>query len=145
MGKLISDFGLPNSRIAIEKNCLGFNLAQNEELNSVFPESEIVDGSGLIRSLRKIKSSEEINHIRQSASITDKGIQAAVEAAGENSSDNHIAAEANAALIRNGSEYFSISPIVTTGKRSGILHSSHKRSCLEKENTVTKMTILKVF
>ena len=62
LGKLISDFGLPNSRIAIEKNCLGFNLAQNEKLNSVFPESEIIDGSDLIQSLRKIKSREEINH-----------------------------------------------------------------------------------
>ena len=136
LGKLISDFGLPNSRIAIEKNCLGFNLAQNEKLNSVFPESEIIDGSDLIQSLRKIKSREEINHIRQSASITDKGIEAAVEAARENSSDNYIAAAANAALIGNGSEYFSISPIVTSGKRSGILHSSHKRKCLEKGDVI---------
>ena len=127
---------MPNSRIAIEKNCLGFNLAQNEKLNSVFPESEIIDGSDLIQSLRKIKSREEINHIRQSASITDKGIEAAVESARENSSDNYIAAAANAALIGNGSEYFSISPIVTSGKRSGILHSSHKRKCLEKGDVI---------
>ena len=104
-----------NSNMGIDANPVIASGLKNGQWKSfikdAFPKSEIIDGSDLIQSLRKIKSREEINHIRQSASITDKGIEAAVEAARENSSDNYIAAAANTALIGNGSEYFSISPI----------------------------------
>ena len=52
---------------------------------------------------------------------------AAINAAEVGSTDNDVAAAAAQAMVTAGSEAPCMSPIVTSGRRSGILHSTHKR------------------
>ena len=61
---------------------------------------------------------------------------AAIDVAREGASDNDMAAAASEALVAAGSEYMCVSPIITSGRRSGILHSTHKRNRLEKGDVV---------
>ena len=61
---------------------------------------------------------------------------AAIDAAREGATDNDMAAAASEALIAAGSEYMCLSPVVTSGRRSGILHSTHKRNRLETGDVV---------
>ena len=82
------------------------------------------------------KSPREIEYIRRAARITDAGVTAAIDAAREGATDNDVAAAANRAMFDAGTEYMCISPIVTSGARSGVLHSTHKRNTLEKEDSV---------
>ena len=64
---------------------------------------------------------------------------AAIDAAREGATDNDMAAAASEALIAAGSEYMCLSPVVTSGRRSGILHSTHKRNRLETGDVSAEM------
>lgn len=136
LAELISNIGLEDSRIAVDKYQLGFTVSEYEDLAESLPGAEIIDGSYLVSSVRKIKANEEIEHLRRAAGITDQGIKAAIDAVELNNTDNDVAAAANQALVANGSEYSSLAPIVTTGRRSGILHSNHKRNQLKHGDVI---------
>ena len=136
LAKLIVDLLKSTSRIAIEKQNLGITVSEYEALQGMFHGLEFVDGSSIISTVRRIKSSNEIEYLRQSAKITDLGIYSAIEAVVEGNTDGDVAAAAAEALISGGSEYMSLSPIVTTGRRSGILHSNHKRRNLERGDVI---------
>jgi len=103
---------------------------------AALPEARFVDGSGIVSSTKVTKSPREIEYLRTAGGITDKGMLAAIEAATEGGTDNDIAAAAAQAMFHAGSEYMSISPIVTSGRRSGVLHSTHKRVPLVRGDSV---------
>ena len=54
-------------------------------------------------------------------------MRAAIEAVRAGATDNQVAAAAHHALIAAGSEFPCLSPVVTTGPRSGIPHTTHQR------------------
>jgi Xaa-Pro aminopeptidase len=105
-------------------------------LRDALPHAELVDGSGFVSTVKITKSQKEIEYLREAARITDAGILAAIEAAGAGKTDNDVAAAGNQALFEAGSEYMCLSPIVTSGRRSGILHSTHKRIPLAKGDSL---------
>jgi len=119
LASLLRDKGLDKAGIAIEKQTMGVTVAFQESLTAQLSGVEFSDGSTLVPSARTLKSSAEIAHLRKAAAITDLG-----------------AAAASFALIQGGSEYMALSPIVTSGRRSGILHSTHKRVPLSKGDSI---------
>ena len=136
LASLLRDHGFDKAGIAIEKQSIGVTAAFQEELAAQLKGVEFADGSALVSAARTLKSPAEIAHLRTAAAITDLGAAAAIEAASEGQTDNDIAAAASQALIRGGSEYMALSPIVTSGRRSGILHSTHKRVPLRKGDSI---------
>jgi Xaa-Pro dipeptidase len=74
-----------------------------------------------------IKSDLEIACLRQSARYCEAGVGAALGAIRQGATDNEVAAAASAAILAAGSEYLTIDPIVTTGHRSGIAHTTFHR------------------
>ena len=127
VAKLLVEQGLAGLRVGVEKGLAGMNADSLERLTDALPGAEIVDGSGIVSTVKIVKSPQEIEYLRQAARITSDGITAAIEAAGEGASDNDVAAAGNRAMFEAGTEYMCLSPIVTSGRRSGILHSTHKR------------------
>ena len=63
-------------------------------------------------------------------------MHAAIDAIEVGVTDNDVAAAAYDAMVRGGSEYMCVDPIVTAGRRSSILHSTHKRVPLETGDTL---------
>ena len=133
---MLRDKKLDIGRIGIEKASPGVPAAFHDKLVAELPTVTIVDGSGSVEAVKTIKSPREIEHIRQAAKTTEAGMAAAIDAAHEGATDNDMAAAASHAMIAAGSEYMCLSPIVTSGRRSGILHSTHKRNRLEKGDVV---------
>ena len=127
VAKLLAEKGLGGLRIGVEKGLAGMNPDSLELLREALPGSELVDGSGIVSTVKIVKSPQEIEYLRQAARITSAGIAAAIDAAAEGASDNDVAAAGNRAMFEGGTEYMCLSPIVTSGRRSGILHSTHKR------------------
>ena len=127
VAKFLAEQGLAGLRIGIEKSLSGMNADSLEYLREAMPDAELVDGSSIVSTVKIAKSPQEIEYLRQAARITSAGITAAIEAAGEGASDNDVAAAGNRAMFDGGTEYMCLSPIVTSGRRSGILHSTHKR------------------
>ena len=118
--------------IGIERRSAAMPVQKYETLKNLLPHAELVEGSGIVESVRACKSTQEIEHLRRAASITDQALEAAIAAAGEGKTDNDMAAAAYEAMHAAGGEYVSLPVIVNSGRRSGIIHSTHKRVRLNK-------------
>ena len=134
--ELLKGQGFAGARVAVENSLAGMTPEGFDTLRRSLPGAELVDGSGFVASVKITKSPQEIEYLRQAARITDAGIMASIDAAAEGATDNDVAAAGNQALIAEGSEYMCLSPILTTGRRSGILHSTHKRMPLGKGDSI---------
>lgn len=91
------------------------------------PGLRIADAAGLLAGLRIVKSPAEIACLEESARMTEAGMRAAVAAVRPGTTDSAVAAAAAQALHAAGSEFMSMQPIVTTGRRSSVIHMNHKR------------------
>lgn len=129
VAKVLAEQGLAGLRIGVETS---MNADSMDRLREAVPGAALVDGSGIVSTVKVVKSPQEIEYLRQAARITSAGIAAAIEAAREGARDNDVAAAGNRAMFEGGTEYMCLSPIVTSGRRSGILHSTHKRAQLAK-------------
>lgn len=125
-----------DAMIALELQLPGLSPLEYEEIQRALPKAAFTDATGVVHNVKKVKSQTELSQIRLAAAVTDMGISASVEAAREGATDNHIAAAASEVMLRMGSEYMCVSPVVTSGSRSGILHSTHKRNVLRKGDVV---------
>ncbi len=97
---------------------------------------QTVDATGLVEAGRRIKSAEEVTMIRRAARITERGIDAALEAIRPGVTENAVSSAAYAAMMAAGSDFFAGDPIVTSGWRSGIAHLTFGNRRLEKGDTI---------
>ena len=132
----LRDKGLASAKVGVEKRSHGLPARTYDGLVAALPKAGFVDGSGIVEAVKTVKSSREIEHIRAAAKTTEAGMAAAIDVAREGATDNDMAAAASEAIVAAGSEYMCLSPVVTSGRRSGILHSTHKRNRLETGDVV---------
>lgn len=92
--------------------------------------TELVDASRLVKAIRMVKSPAELAYLKQSAEITGQGMDAAAAVVRPGITDNEVAAVGAEALLRAGSEFMSMQPIVTTGARSSVIHTNFKRTAI---------------
>lgn len=131
---LLRGRGLFNRRVGLEADTPFLTPRRYAALNQVIPN--VIDASDLVKKIRVIKSPAEIDHVRQAARLTEAGMQAGLYAIGEGATDQDVARACYGALIGGGSEYMCIDPIITTGRRSGIPHSTHKRQVVQPGDNV---------
>lgn len=120
--------GLDRARLGVDRSSSILTVAEYLDLASRLSDAELVDGSGLVERARRIKSPLELDYIRRAARYTEAGMRAGIDAIREGALDNEAAAEAAHAIYRAGSEYMTIAPIVTSGARSGIAHTTFRRT-----------------
>jgi Xaa-Pro dipeptidase len=83
-----------------------------------------VDGSGLVEPVRRIKSDEELELIRSACDLAVAGMAAAVDAVDPGATENQVASVAFTAMVDGGSDFLSGGPIVTSGVRGSIAHTT---------------------
>lgn len=105
-------------------------------LIQALPKASFVEAREVVDSVKVIKSPAEIAYIRQACELTDAGMKAAIQTAAEGRTDNDVAAAAYEVMVRGGSEYMCIQPIITVGRRSGIPHTTFHRTHIEHGDTV---------
>lgn len=92
---------------------------------------ELVDSDHLVEEVRLVLSPAEIDCLEEAARVTDAGVGAAVTAAADPRATDSSVAGAVAAALCHGSDSMSAwGPLVVTGRRSGIPHSSWDGSLL---------------
>jgi Xaa-Pro dipeptidase len=133
---VIEEAGLGGARIGIETGYGALTIDQLQRLNALLPEADFVDASGLVERQRAVKSPLELGAMREAARIASAGMRAALSAVRPGGTDNDVAAAASEAVIRAGGEHFAIVPIVTSGRRSGIPHTTFRRVPLESGDPV---------
>lgn len=133
---VLRERGLEKKRIGIEtlNGCLSAGAGRDwgEQLGS----RSLQDGSGVVESVRLVKSQEEMSALRRSAAIGSAAMNAALRLIQEGAIDREIAAEALRVLVREGSEPLSMEPIVVSGSRVAIPHSTYNGSRIESGDAV---------
>src|SRR5205814_2679045 len=113
-----------------------FSVNQYLALRERLPGVDLVDGAGVVESVRRIKSPLEIDCVRRAARYTEAGMRTAMDVIREGVTDNEVAGAAGHAIYSAGSEYMTLAPIVTTGYRSGIAHTTFARRRIERGDAV---------
>lgn len=99
----------------------GLLAALKDELDT----ARFSDFGDLVDKVRLIKSPAEMAYLAESAAITGAGMDAAASVIQAGVTDNEIARAGASSMLAAGSEFMSMQPIVTTGARSGIIHTNH--------------------
>ncbi|MFQ3786397.1 M24 family metallopeptidase [Halomonas sp. A29] len=94
------------------------------------------DGGGLLDRIRIVKSDAELACLRESARITSLGIAAATRVIAAGMMDSDVAAEGARAMLAAGSEFMSMQPIVTSGRRISVIHMNHQRHRIAPDEPV---------
>jgi Xaa-Pro dipeptidase len=106
------------------------------ELARELGQERLADGSDILPPLRMVKSADELAAIRAAARYAEAGMIAAIDACGEGSNENEIAAVMLQAATRAGSEAMAMEPLVSSGHRSGLPHMTWRRRRLEAGDPV---------
>jgi Xaa-Pro aminopeptidase len=124
---VLQEHGLARGAIGVEQWSAAMTAQKFAAFQHALPMADIRDASGLVEQVKLLKSPQEIAYVREAARLSDLGMQASIETAAPGKTDNEIAAAAYEAMIAAGGEFMSFDPLVLSGRRSGIMHTSHKR------------------
>jgi len=117
--------GWMGKRIAIDRNAWFLTVNIFDSVREAL--GELLDGSGLVEGLRRVKSPSELAAIELAAQENDAGMAAGLRATRAGVTENDIAAAILAAAVTAGSEYLGMEPFVTSGPRSGVPHTTWRR------------------
>ena len=135
VARTLSDLGLSNASLGAEQTSPFLTVGSYNKLNGLVG-GRLTDGTGIVESVRLIKSDLELDYFRRAARSTEAGMQAAVDAIAEGRTENDVAAASYEAMTATGGEFFCNSPIVTTGYKSGLAHTTYHRRTLERGDPV---------
>ena len=128
--------GLANARVGYEQDCWFFTASQQRRLLGALPAATFVDVSGLVERLRLVKSDLEVEQIRHAAAAAAVAMRAGVNAVASGRTEDEVAAELMAALIRGGSHWPSIVPFIASGERGAIGHATWKGRTIQDHDSV---------
>ncbi|MEO6906417.1 MAG: Xaa-Pro peptidase family protein [Abditibacteriaceae bacterium] len=134
LARVLTERGFEQARIGVQMSNL--TVSQYEQMQQLLPRALWQDASTLLPEIMLVKSAEEIVHLREAGRLSTLGMMAALEEIAIGVTDNEVAAAAYAAMVKNGGEFMCIEPIVTVGPRSGIPHTTFRRTPIEKGDAV---------
>ena len=104
-------------------------------LSSSRIKSLVADG-GTVESARAVKSSQELEYIRQAAEIADSALTSGVEAMPDLQTDSDLAGVIQSELASRGSGFTGSPAYVVSGPDSAASHATHNRRLLSRQDSV---------
>jgi Xaa-Pro dipeptidase len=95
-----------------------------------------MDGSGIVETMRRVKSPLELDSMRRAAKANDAGMAAGLAVVKAGVSENDIAGAVMGESIRAGGEYVGMEPFVVSGPRSGLPHATWRRRRIKSGDLV---------
>ena len=135
---IVESRGFKGRRIAIDRNAWFLTANLFDRLRKRL--GRLVDGSGIVESLRRVKSPRELAALHAAARANDAGMRAGLDAVRAGATENDVAAEIMHAAIKAGSEYVGMEPFVVSGPRSGLPHATWRRRRIRKGDVVVLET-----
>lgn len=120
--KIVSLAG-EGARVGLQRNSAS-TVRIDAPLKSYLPKADIIDASGIVESLREVKSPFEIEQIKRAAEISDLMVSTGLREAGKGVAENIVAAEIYRAMIAAGGECPGFPPFVRSGDRIPEPHTS---------------------
>lgn len=124
--------------LELDARAIGFDCVKSASLRKLRAthKASYRELPELILKMREIKSRQEIAKLRRAAKIAVKGMRCAAELIEVGRSELEIAAEAEHAMRRAGSEGTSFSTIVASGRNSWLPHSTATRRRLRQGDLI---------
>jgi Xaa-Pro dipeptidase len=123
--------------VGIEKDAAFIGANRAGQLETLLSgEAKVVDGAGTVEPARAIKSAEEIEYLRKACRATEAGMLAGIEAVNVGATENDVSAAMFAATVGGGSTFMSSQPIVTSGPRSGVAHTTFDNRLIQSGDVV---------
>ena len=123
-GEILKELGLTRSAIGLETKSRFLTVDFYQSIQSLLPDSQLNDGSGIVESCRLIKSASEIEYMREAAEVSSRGMKAGIKAVIEGASELEVAAAVHSELDMAGSEYTGLPAFTTSGARSHLVHAT---------------------
>jgi Xaa-Pro dipeptidase len=123
-------------RVGIEFAAPQVSAAGMAKLKAAAPQIRFEDTSGLVESLRAIKSPAELAYLREAGAIAGAAMTAALRGLRDGASDSDLAASLLGEAIRRGSEPMAEGPYVSAGPRSFRAHSSWGSRAIRRDEVI---------
>jgi Xaa-Pro dipeptidase len=137
IGKVIREQGLQTKRIGVQMGSISFTAMSFEMLRNALPKATFVDATDLVARCRLIKSPMEIASIRRAAKIASKGCAAGIDAIKEGVSENDVTAAIMHAMLECPDyESTHLAPLITSGPRAAMAHTTWSGRILREGDTV---------
>jgi Xaa-Pro aminopeptidase len=125
------------SKLAVEAT--NVTLAQAKQWREDMPTVSLVETTGIVEELRKVKDVTEVEALRRAAAIGDQGLHELLGRLREGMNEVEAAAELEDAMRRAGSEGLSFPTIVAFGESAAEPHHSPKPSRTLKRGDLIKL------
>src|SRR5881397_1830662 len=107
-------------KLAVEASHV--TLAQAKQWREQMPSVSLIETTGVVEELRKVKDSGEVESLRRAASFGDEGLKALLGRLKEGMTEFEVAAELEDAMRRAGSDGLSFPTIVAFGEMAAEPH-----------------------
>jgi Xaa-Pro dipeptidase len=134
--RLLQRYGLLTRRIGNQDDAWFFSVARYKKLMRRLGVDSLPDCSGVIEQVRRIKSSREIEHIRQAGHYCVASLDAAIAAVTPGASDNDVSAAAHHAMYKAGSEFLGHEAQFVAGPAAGLALECARRRPIRKDDVV---------
>ena len=133
--------GLSGRAIGIEKTGWFLSIDFYERLRARMPSARFADGSGIVESMRKVKSPAEVERIREACRLAEVGIQAAIDHCTPGVTEAALAGQVHRAMVEEGCEYTGLPVFVMSGHRQLAPHSvwSREKRIVPGENVFVEV------
>jgi Xaa-Pro dipeptidase len=117
---VLRKYGLLGQRIGTQEDAWFFPVARYKALLRRLGVDDLVDSSGVIEQVRRIKSPKEIEYIREAGRYCAASLDAAIAAVKPGVLETEVSAAAHSAMYKAGSEYPGHSPQFVAGPPAGL-------------------------
>ncbi len=122
-------------RIGIEAQYATAELIAN--LRATFPNSELIETTGVVEQVASIKDKDEIELIRKAVDITDKTFTEVLRHIKPGVSEKELSAEITYNHLKNGADKDSFESIVASGPRSAMPHGLASQRKIQSGDFIT--------
>ena len=135
---ILDELNLKGKKIGVEYEAYGLTGRNALRLNAVLQNyCSIEDRSELITKLRVIKSSEEIDYVKQAANLADQALDEVWKHAKAGVSESKILAEMNRVIFEGGGDYPANEFIIGSGKNALLCRYQSEKQILNNQDQLT--------
>lgn len=132
----VREAGISPGELGVETGSWFLPVRHYRKLEQLLGDYRLVDAQGTVETLRVIKSPAEIAYIREACAVADASMKAGLDAICAGANEDEAAAEMFSAMIRAGGEYLGMEPFISSGYRSGNMHSAWGHKVIEAGETL---------
>jgi Xaa-Pro dipeptidase len=134
--RVLERYGLLGKRIGNQDDAWFFSVARYRKLLRRLGVGDLMDCSGIVEHVRRVKSPREVEYIRQAGRYCEASLWAAIEATAPGVTDNDVAAAAYHALYKAGSEFLGHEAQFVAGPAAGLAFECARRRPIGTDDVV---------